>query len=343
VTKRRPATLIEVAERAGVSLTTASKAINGKNRVSETTRARVIAAARELSFTPSPIARGLTGGRTSTVGLIVADSMTHRFAVPIMLGAEAALGEIDLSMITCDARGDQARSRELAQMLAARKVDGLLIVGDNNAVTASVTRMADVPVVYVYGESDDPGDVVHMPDDGAGIGLAIDHLAAIGRRRIVHLTGPAPATAVAHRVAGLAARLREHRLDLAAPVRYGKWSQRWARAAATSLLRQDLDIDAVLCGSDQLASGVLVALDELGLRVPDDVAVTGYDNWDVFALETEPQLTTVDMNLEALGAAAARDLFTIIDGTAPQGGIRRHPCQLVIRGSTVPAGGRGGK
>lgn len=95
MTKRRPATLIEVAERAGVSLTTASKAINGRNRVSEATRARVMAAARELSFTPSPIARGLTGGRTSTVGLIVADSMTHRFAVPIMLGAEAALGEID--------------------------------------------------------------------------------------------------------------------------------------------------------------------------------------------------------------------------------------------------------
>ena len=262
MTKRRPATLIEVAERAGVSLTTASKAINGKNRVSEATRARVLAAARELSFTPSPIARGLTGGRTSTVGLIVADSMTHRFAVPIMLGAEAALGEIDLSMITCDARGDQARSLELARMLAARKVDGLLIVGDNNAVTASVTRQVDVPVVYVYGESDDPGDVVHMPDDGAGIGLAVDHLAAIGRRRIVHLTGPAATTAVAHRVAGLAARLREHRLDLAAPVRYGEWSQRWARAAATSLLRQDQDIDAVLCGSDQIASGVLVALDE---------------------------------------------------------------------------------
>jgi LacI family transcriptional regulator len=65
------------------------------------------------------------------------------------------------------------------------------------------------------------------------------------------------------------------------------------------------------------------------------VAVTGYDNWRVFALETEPQLTTVDMNLEALGAAAARDLFTMIGGARPAGGIRRHPCALVIRGSTV--------
>jgi LacI family transcriptional regulator len=72
-------------------------------------------------------------------------------------------------------------------MLAARKVDGMLIVGDNNAVTRSVTRQVDIPVVYVYGESD---NVVHMPDDAAGIGLAVDHLVTIGRRRIAHLTGP---------------------------------------------------------------------------------------------------------------------------------------------------------
>jgi LacI family transcriptional regulator len=332
----RAATLTEVAERAGVSLTTASKAINGKNRVSEQTRARVMAAARELSFTPSPIARGLTTGRTSTVGLIIADSMSHRFAVPVMLGAEAALGEIDLSMITCDARGDSERSRELARMLAARKVDGVLIVGDNNVVTASVSQDIGVPVVYVYGESDAAEDVVHMPDDADGIGLVVDHLAAAGRRRIVHLTGPRNTTAVEHRVLGLSARLRGHGLRLAAPVRYGQWSQRWARAAITDLLENVPDVDAVLCGSDQIASGVLVALDEMGRRVPADVVVTGYDNWRVFALETEPQLTSVDMNLEALGAAAARDLFKIIDGGPRAGGVRRHPCELVVRGSSVP-------
>jgi LacI family transcriptional regulator len=335
MTRPRPATLIEVAQRAGVSLTTASKAINGKSRVSEQTRARVMAAARELSFTPNPIARGLTTGRTSTVGLIIADSMSHRFAVPVMLGAEAALSEIDLSMITCDARGEAARSLELARMLAARKVDGVLIVGDNNAVTASVTRHIGVPVVYVYGESDDGDDVVHMPDDHGGIGLVVDHLVACGRRRIAHLTGPRHTSAVSQRTGGLLARLGDHQLQLAAPIGYGEWSQRWARAATTALLRQVPDTDALLCGSDQIASGALVALDELGRRVPDDIAVTGYDNWRVFALETEPQLTTVDMNLEALGAAAARDLFTIIDGAPRGGGVRRHPCDLVVRGSST--------
>jgi len=144
---------------------------------------------------------------------------------------------------------------------------------------------------------------MHMPDDAAGNSLAVDHLLTIGRSRIVHLTGPAYSTAASQRVQGLSARLSHHQLELAAPVGYGEWSQRWARAAITAVLKQVPGIDAVLCGSDQLASGVLIAL---GRRVPEDVAVTGYDNWRVFALETEPQLTTVDMNLEALGAAAAR-------------------------------------
>ena len=239
MTKRPPATLSQVAQRAGVSLTTASKAINGKDRVSEATRARVMAAARDLSFTPNLVARGLMTGSTSTVGFIIADSMTHRFAAPVMLGAETALGAIDLSMITCDARGDQARSRELAVMLGARKVDGVLVVGDNNAVTASVTEYLDVPVVYVYGLSDDERDVVHMPDDEHGITLALDHLVAIGRRRIAHLTGPRGATAVVERVKGMRARMRREGLRLAGPVLYGDhWSQRWARERHSSPARE---------------------------------------------------------------------------------------------------------
>jgi len=336
MTKRPPATLSQVAQRAGVSLTTASKAINGKDRVSEVTRARVMAAARDLSFTPNLVARGLMTGSTSAVGFIIADSMTHRFAAPVMLGAETALGAIDLSMITCDARGDQARGRQLAVMLAARKVDGVLVVGDNNAVTASVTEYIDVPVVYVYGLSDDERDVVHMPDDENGITLALDHLVSIGRRRIAHLTGPRGATAVVERVKGMRARMRKEGLRLTGPVMYGDhWSQRWARGATAQLLESHPDVDAVLCGSDQIAAGVVVGLKEAGRRVPDDVAVTGYDNWGVFALETEPPLTTVDMNMEALGAAAAQELFSMIDVGPRQGGIRRHGCGLIVRASTV--------
>src|SRR5260370_12685601 len=98
-------------------------------------------------------------------------------------------------------------------MLAAGKVDGMLVVGDNNRITTSVTRHVDVPVVYVYGESDDEGDVVHMPDDHNGIGLLVDHLIAIGRRRIAHLTRPRHAKAVPHRLHGLRSPTARHPLQ----------------------------------------------------------------------------------------------------------------------------------
>jgi len=108
-----------------------------------------------------------------------------------------------------------------------------------------------------------------------------------------------------------------------------------ARATAEQLLAEHPDVNAIVCGSDQIASGVVDAVVAAGRRIPEDIAITGYDNWVTFAQETDPPLTTVDMNLEALGAAAVRDLFGVIDGEAVGGGVRLHACTLVVRGSTV--------
>ena len=337
MSQRRASTLTEVARRAGVSLTTASKAINGQNRVSEETRARVLKAARELSFIPNPMARSLISGRSGTVGLLIVDSLSQRFAVPTMLGAEAALSEINLSMITTDARGDRSRLRSLAEMMRQRMVDGLIVVGDNNVPTPSIGAEFQAPVVYVYGETGRSRDIVHVPDDRAGGALALDHVVAQGRRRIAHLTGPRGTRAVGERVKGIRAALRRHELSLVAPISYGRWSQRDGRAAAERLLAEHPDVDAIVCGSDQIASGVVDAVVAGGRRIPEDVAVTGYDNWVTFAQETDPPLTTVDMNLEALGAAAVRDLFGVIDQVAVGGGVRLHDCTLIVRGSTDPA------
>jgi len=335
MTMRRASTLTEVAQRAGVSLTTASKAINGRSRVSEATRARVLKAARELSFVPNPMARSLISGRSGTVGLIIKDSLTQRFMAPIMLGADAALTEINLSMITTDARGDTQRLRTLAEMMRQRKVDGVLVIGDDNVLTPSISELLDVPVVYLYGETGRPQDIVHVPDDRASAREITEHLLGLGRRRIVHLTGPAGARAVVERQLGMNGCLTDAGLALAAPVRLGEWSQHWGRAAAREMLEAARDLDAVICGSDQIAAGVVDAVLASGRRIPDDVAITGFDNWRVFAMETEPPLTTVDMNLEALGSAAVRDLFGVIDGMPVGGGVRLHRCSLIVRGSTT--------
>lgn len=329
-----------MAQRAGVSLTTASKAINGRSRISAVTRAKVERAAEDLGYSPNQHARSLISGRSSTVGLIMFDSMTARFAVPVMLGAEDALTQIDLSLITADARGDRARFHELAAMFARRRVDGVLVVGDNNNLTPSITHLVSMPVVYVYGRSDSLDDVVHLVDDEQGGFVLARHLAGTGRTRIAHITGPRGTTAVDQRLAGIRAALRADGLKIAGGVRYGPWSQRWGRTAATKLLADRPDIDAVLCGSDQIAAGVVDAVVSSGRQIPDDVAVTGYDNWEPFALETEPPLTSMELNLAAVGHAAARDLFALMDDSTSGARVRKHPPLLVPRRSSVRASDR---
>jgi LacI family transcriptional regulator len=334
VQAERQATLTEVAQLAGVSLTTASKAVNGRARVSEVTRQRVIRAARELSYAPNLVARSLASGRSSTIGVLIRDPSVHRIAMPIVIGAESMLQQRQLSAIIADARGVVDRLADLAAMLRQRNVDGLLIVGDNQGQTPSITAAAKIPSVYVHGQTTNPRDVVHLVDDFAGGVAIINHLIEVGRARIAHITGPEYSPAVQQRVLGVGHALDEHGLQLVGDVSYGRWSQRWARQATREVLADAPDLDAIACGSDQIAAAVVETVIASGRKVPDDVAITGYDNWLVFAEETDPALTTIDLNLEELGVAAVNDLFAMINGARVGGGTRYHEGTLIIRGST---------
>ncbi|MEJ3744723.1 LacI family DNA-binding transcriptional regulator [Actinomycetes bacterium KLBMP 9797] len=329
-------TLSDVARRAGVSVATASKALNARDEVAPETRRRVLQAADELSFQPNVLARGLISGRTRTIGLLT-DELAGRFSIPILLGVENALGSEEMSVLLCDARGDAIRRRHYIRTLLARQVDGFIILGDSNDIRPSLTGDIPVPVVYVYGESDDPADLSLLADDAHGARLATEHLVSLGRRRIAHITGPETYRAARDRVASLRAVLDAAGLSLAGgEPRYGEWSQRWGRHAARMLLSSHPDIDAIFCGNDQIATGVAQTLRDLGRRIPDDVSIVGYDNWREFAADCQPPLTTVDLDLQQLGESAVRHLFAALDGQ-PTAGVLRQPCRLVVRDSTGPA------
>lgn len=332
----RPATLTQVARLAGVSLTTASKALNGRDRVSEVTRKRVLRAARQLAYAPNLVAKSLVSGKSSIIGVVLRNSLVQRFAMPLLIGAQSVLEQREFSAIIADARGEPERLVDLAAMLRQRNVDGLLIVGDNQSKTPSISAAAKVPCVYVYGPTNCRSDVVHLVDDFAGAVALVRHLVGLGRTRIAHITGPRHVLAVEQRILGVHHALSEHAMRLEGDILYGPWSQRWAHQAAQEMLALCPQVDAIVCGSDQLAAAVLEAVVATGRKVPDDVAITGYDNWAVFALEVEPALTTIDMGLELLGAAAVRDLFAIIGGAQIGGGARYHAGTLVMRGSTTP-------
>jgi LacI family transcriptional regulator, galactose operon repressor len=333
VSRRMPATITDVAALADVSAGTASKALNGRGQLRAETRARVLAAAEQLGFHPNALARGLLSGRSFTVGLITTDSF-GRFTIPIMLGVEDALGAGQISVFLCDGRGDPIREQHYVRTLMARRVDGIIVTGRRADPRPPIGADLPAPVVYAMTQSTSSTDCSVVPDDAEGGRLAIQHLLATGRTRIGHITGPERFLAARLRAEGARTALHEADLELAGPgALHGEWSEEWGRQAAHILLRAQPETDAIFCGSDQIARGVADMLRESGHRVPTDIALVGFDNWDVHATACRPPLTTVDMNLTQLGRYAAEQLLAAIGGE-PSHGLHTLPCQLVVRAST---------
>ena len=332
----RRSTLTDVAKLAGVSPSTASKALNGRSHVRAETRDRVLEAARQLSFSPNSLARGLLAGRTGTVGLLTSD-LEGRFVIPILMGAEDAFGEGAVNGFLCDARGDTIREQHHVQALLSRQVDGLIVVGSRTDPRPSLGQDLPVPVVYTYAPSEDPQDLSVVCDNVGAGRLAIEHLISSGRTRIAHITGDPGYGASQERARGALAALADAGLPVVGEVRFGTWSEGWGRAASAMLLDRHPEVDAIFCGSDQVARGVMDTLRERDRAVPDDIAVIGFDNWTVLSTNARPPLTSIDMNLQELGRTAAQALFDALDGS-PRSGVEALPCRLVIRGSTVPLG-----
>ncbi|MGB3373597.1 MAG: LacI family DNA-binding transcriptional regulator [Microbacterium sp.] len=333
-TTTRAVTLSDVAARAGVSIATASKALNGKGDVAESTRARVLSIAAEMSFTPNAMARGLLAGRTGTVGLLTSD-LEGRFMLPILMGAEDAFGAGRINVFLCDARGDTIREQHHLRELLSRRVDGIIVVGRQTDPRESLGQDIPVPVVYAYAPSDDSRDLSLTPDNVAGGRQAIEHLLACGRTRIAHVSGDPGYAAAQDRLTGARVALADAGLELVGDPMFSEWSEHWGRDAVAMLLQRHPEIDAIFCGSDQIARGALDSARDFGRSVPDDLAVIGYDNWEVLAENSRPELTSIDANLQQLGRQAAQKVFEAIDGVDIGSGTRHLPVRLVIRGSTI--------
>jgi len=327
-----PARIVDVAALAGVSAGTASKALNGTGQLKAETRERVRRAAEQLGFTPDSIGRGLSSGRSYTVGLITTDSF-GRFSIPVMLGAENALGAGEMSVLLCDSRDDPLREQHYLRTLLARRVDGIIVTGRRTDPRPPIAAPAHVPVIYAFTPSQDPADISLVADQAAGSAAAVQHVLDLGRRRIAHVTGPADHHATRVRVA---AAERTAGDALVGPPLHGDWSERWGRLAADVLLRRHPDLDAVTCGSDQIARGICDGFRDAGRSVPQDVAVVGFDDWDVIALASRPPLTTVNLGLEALGRRAGELLLDAVAGR-PSPGTTTMPTRLVVRESTLRA------
>ncbi len=332
--RSRPPTIQDVADAAGVTIGTASKALNGKGKLRLETRDRVKEAARALGFRPNELVRSLQRGRTYTVGLLSNSDYNGRFSIPLLAGVEDALGAAEILVFFCNVRNDRERENKDIASLLAKQVDGIIVMGGRRDAREPISlESSRVPVVYAYTHVEDPNALCLIPDDAQGARLAGAHLLRLGRRRFAHITGPADWESVPKRRSGLERALAEHGYELpAANVLYGTWDEMWGYRAADRLMECEPAVDAVFCGSDVIARGVIDRLRELGKAVPGDVAVVGFDNWDIVATSARPPLTTIDMNLYDLGREASARLLAMVAGEH-HSGTYLLPCSLVVRES----------
>jgi LacI family transcriptional regulator len=327
-------TLRDVARLAGVSIGTASKAMNAGGRLSAETRAKVLRAAKTLDSRPNDLAQSLHRARSMTVGILSTDSF-GRFTFPIVEALERRLFDRGIAIFMCNATDDRLRERRHIEQLLGKRVDGLIVTARRADKRAPIVPAArGLPVVYVFSYVDDPEALCLLPDDEGGARLAVSHLARLGRKRIAHITGPKHFEAVQLRAKGWRAASNEAGLSVAdADFLSGRWSEAWGcEAVETLFARGRGGPDALFCGNDQIARGALEALRDRGLSVPGDVAIVGFDNWSVMTDATRPPLTSVDMNLGVLGSEAGAALLEMIAGR-PLAGVRRLPCSLVVRAS----------
>jgi DNA-binding LacI/PurR family transcriptional regulator len=329
-------TLEDVAARAGVSRATASRVVNGGARVAAATRQAVEQAVDELGYAPNRAARSLARQSTDTVALVVSEPSTRMFADPFFAGTirgiAGGLRASRYQLVLLMTQNDADRDR-VEQHLLRGNADGVLLL----------SVRADDPIPSRLVEAGIPCVLAGRPAKGLGVGFvdadneggayqAVRHLVGRGCRTIATVAGPADMAPGADRLAGWARALTEadHPV-LPSLVARGDFTPPGGAAAASELLDRHPELNGVFVASDLMAIGVLEALRRAGRRVPDDVAVVGFDDSEL-ARSSVPPLTTIRQPLDELGRTMAELLVgQLDDGTDPEGVVLQT--QLVIRES----------
>jgi LacI family transcriptional regulator len=321
-------TIRDVAQAAGVSISTASNALNGTGRTNAETREKVRRIAEELGFRPNALARGLLTRRSHAIGMLTNDTY-GRLTLPMAAGVSEILVDHGVSLFLCATNNDPRLSRLHLEALLDRQVDGIIFTATRIDLEPppELTRL-NIPVVYAFAQGPSNSVSFH-PDDAQGARLAVQHLQGLSRSRILHITGEKNY---------LAARIRAEAyrglVGPSAEVMFGEWSEEWGHAAIERVFaRPGPRPDAIFCGSDEIARGVIDALRDRDVSIPGDIAVVGFDNWEVVSKQTRPTLTTIDMELKELGHQAGLAILGLSRGEQLEARVERLPCTLVVRGS----------
>jgi DNA-binding LacI/PurR family transcriptional regulator len=321
--------MADVAERAGVSAQTVSRVVNGTAHVEPATRAKVERAMADLGYRMHRAARALRTGRTRTIGAVVSTLATVGNSRMLQAVSEAA-ADRDYALVVVTVR--EGGVGDAFTRLRDQGVDGAIVFNEATSLAREVPPPPELRLVVVDSPPDERFARVQTAH-AEGARAAVAHLLAEGHATVHHLAGPVDSFAAAERERGWRDALAAAGIAAPAPVR-ADWTSDGGHAAASALS----EATAVFVANDQMALGALRAFADAGRRVPDDVAVVGFDDV-VDAGQYRPPLTTVRQDFDALGARAVSVLVGLIEGSVTGTGAEMVPTELVVRRSSVVATG----
>jgi len=309
----KAATIRDVAELARVSVASVSRVLNDSGPITETTRQRVLEAMASLRYVPHVGARSLSTSRTDTLGVILPDLFGEFFS-ELIRGMDLAARAHGKHLMVSSSHDDEAETLTAIRSMRGR-VDGLIVLSPHVGAAALAADVAGrMPMVLMNSDAAASGRPAIVIDNHGGAVAAVAHLKAQGRRRIAHIGGPAGNMEAEARQAGYAAALD----DQAPIVIQGDFSQASGHQAAMRLLASEDRPDAIFAANDMMAIGALLALQDKGVRCPEDVAVIGFDDVPIAAL-VRPSLTTMQVNIAEIGRRGVERLIGLTQpGPAPQ-------------------------
>lgn len=321
-------TIQVVAREAGVSVSTVSRALAAPEMVKEATRSHVLETAKRLGYRPNRAARGLITGRTGNLGVIVPD-LSNPFFPTVLKGVQSRAREADYAVFLADC--DENAMEEIALVQAmAKQVDGVILCSSRMSASQMERTVGTTTIVFINREVRDLPAVTL--DAAGGMRQVIDHLAALGHRRIAYLSGPRASWSNRERRRGLR-RAARHGVEV---VELGPFAPRFEGGLQAADLALAKDVTAIIAYNDLMALGVMSRLSDRGISVPAQMSVLGFDDIPMAGMATPP-LTTVAMQNERAGRAAVELLVSLLNVPGDSMGERRRELetQLIVRASTA--------
>jgi DNA-binding LacI/PurR family transcriptional regulator len=306
--------IVRVAERAGVSISTVSRVLNDTSYpVKPATRQKVEQAIEELGYRPNHLARGLLLKKTSTIGLVIPD-IANPYYPGLSRGVEDVASEHQYNIIFCNTDRDTEKSKHYINALIEKRVDGIIIAGGGTDFSEEVSTFSQFNTkIILIGRHNLAFPSVQV-DNVRAAHDATSHLAELGHRHIAFISGPSMLTSVQDRLAGYRRSLAEHTIAEDDRLIYeGKFTEESGYAAVQSLFADAVKPTAIFATNDRLALGAMAAAIDLGLRVPQDLALVGFDNI-IMASYVRPALTTVAIPTYEIGATAMQLMLTSLAG-----------------------------